>query len=57
MACKHCELMGEYYAIREAQEQRAEQYSAGYKTELKDFYENVEKRFVFKDYLIYSKGR
>lgn len=47
----HAQLMAEYYSYREAQEQRAEQYSAGYATELATFYEQVEERVTFKSYL------
>ncbi len=52
MSCRHCGLMAEYYAAREAQELRAEEYSSGYATELADFYENVETKLTFKAYLI-----
>ncbi len=51
MGCHHCNSMAEYYSAREAQEGRAEQYSAGYATELEDFYENVETRITFKAWL------
>lgn len=47
----HAELMAEYYAAREAQEQRAQDESAGYATELAEFYER-EERVTFKSYLV-----
>ncbi len=50
MACHHCNMMSEYYAIRENQEQRAEQYGAGYATETAEFYQQ-EPRVTFKDFL------
>lgn len=48
--------MSEYHCAREAQEQRAEQYSSGYETELKEFYESVEERITFKSFLIGRKS-
>lgn len=47
----HAQRMSEYYAAREAQEQRAEMYSAGYATELAEFYATQEERLTFKSYL------
>lgn len=47
----HAQLMSEYYAAREAQERRAEDYSAGYETERAEFYEAVETRVTFKAWL------
>lgn len=52
MSCKHCNLMSDYYSARQAQEERAETYSLGYDSENRDFYENVETRVNFKDFLI-----
>ncbi len=52
MACHHCTMMSEYYSAREAQEQRAEQYSAGYTTEQAEFYELIEPRITFKQWLM-----
>ncbi|MGW6255474.1 hypothetical protein [Streptomyces sp. NPDC055085] len=51
VACHHCLMMAEYYAMREAQERRAESYSAGYQTETRDYYRTVEKRVTFHDFL------
>lgn len=47
----HSELMAEYYAARNAQEERAEMYSAGYATELAEFYATQEDRVTFKAWL------
>jgi Trp operon repressor len=57
MACHHCNLMQEYYAAREAQEQRAEMYGAGYATETREFYETQEQRVTFKAFLQQSMDR
>lgn len=51
MACNHCTMMDEYYAIRYAQETRVEDYSKAYATEEKEFYSTVEPRFTFKAFL------
>lgn len=50
MACYHCNMMAEYYAARNAQEEHAEDVSHGYKTEREEFY-NQEPRVNFKDFL------
>lgn len=47
----HTELMSVYYSARDAQEQRAEEYSLGYDTELSTFYAEVEPRVTFKAFL------
>lgn len=52
MSCHHCNLMNGYYAEREAQERRAEDYSLGYETETREFYVEVEPRVTFKQWLI-----
>ena len=52
MSCHHCTTMAEYYSAREAQEGRAEQYSAGYKTEQAEFYELIEPKITFKQWLM-----
>ena len=52
MACHHCGMMSEYYAARNAQEAKAEDYSNGYRTEKREFYDSVERRFTFKEFLI-----
>lgn len=57
MACKHCTSMAEYYAVREAQEQRCEEYSKGYSTETEEFYRDVETRVTFKDWLVERSGQ
>ncbi len=44
MSCHHCEMMNTYYSARQAQEERAEQYGAGYET--------VEPKVNFKDFLM-----
>lgn len=54
MSCHHCNLMAEYRAIREAEEQAAEMASAGYQTELKEYWAN-NPRTTFKDFLIGMK--
>lgn len=51
----HTLLMAEYYAAREAQELRAEEYSYGYDTEENEFYE-FEEKLTFKRFLIMRKG-
>jgi hypothetical protein len=51
----HKRLMEEYYAAREAQERRAEDYSYGYETETNEFYAFIEERITFKDFLINRK--
>lgn len=56
MSRAHDNMMSEYHCAREAQEQRAEQYSSGYETELKEFYESVEERITFKSFLIGRKS-
>lgn len=56
MSTAHDQLMSDYYAAREAQEQRAEDYSAGYATELAEFYDTQETRVTFKAWLIDHKG-
>lgn len=48
-------LMSVYYAARQAQEERAEDYSHGYKTERDEFYRNVERKLTFKEFLIQQK--
>ncbi len=52
----HSELMAGYYAARNAQEERAEDYSAGYATELADFYATQEERITFKAWLVQGAG-
>jgi len=51
---QHAELVDGYQSARTAQEARAEAYSAGYATELAEFYRDVEPRVLFKDWLIGS---
>lgn len=46
-----------YYAARQAQELRAEAYSAGHATELADFYETVEPKLTFHRFLCGMRGR
>lgn len=56
MSSRHHELlMSEYYAARAVQEADAEQYSAGYTTELAEYYAYHE-RLTFKEFLIGRKG-
>lgn len=57
MSCKHCISMAEYYAAREAQEQRCEEYSNGYDTEQGEFYRDVETRLTFKAWLVERRGQ
>jgi hypothetical protein len=56
MSRAHEILMSEYYCARDAQEQRAEDYSAGYSAELQEFYDYVEPKLTFKEFLIGRKG-
>ena len=51
---QHAELVDGYITARTAQETRAEHWSIGYATELAEFYRDVERRVVFKDWLIGS---
>lgn len=51
----HEQLMSEYYAAREYQEQEAKQYGAGYDTETAEYYAYHE-RVTFKAFLIGRKG-
>lgn len=55
MSTHHDQLMSEYYAIREYEEQQAEQYSAGYTTELAEYWA-YNSRTTFKEFLIGRKG-
>lgn len=43
--------MTDYYAAREAQERRAEDWSLGYATETEQFYQEIEARLTFKAWL------
>lgn len=56
MGCQHCLLMSDYYSARNAQEERAEEYSNGYPTEKEEFYAYQESRLTFKEFLIGRKG-
>ena len=47
----HAQFMSEYYAARDSQEERAEEYSAGYATETAEFYATQEERVTFKAWL------
>jgi len=47
----HRALMEAYYDARNRQEMRAEEYSIGYATELKQFYTEVESKITFKFFL------
>lgn len=51
----HAQMMDEYYAARAAQEARAEAWSLGYATELSEFYDTVEPRLTFKQWLVQNK--
>ncbi len=52
MSRHHDELMRGYYSARQAQEQRAEEWSMGYATETALFYAEEETRVTFKQWLI-----
>ena len=53
----HSQLMSEYYAARNSQEERAEAYSAGYATETAEFYATQEERVTFKSWLQRGSSR
>jgi hypothetical protein len=55
MSAHHELLMSEYYAIREWEESQAEQYTAGYATELAEYWA-FNPRTTFKEFLIGRKG-
>lgn len=55
MPYAHNRLMEEYYAAREAQERRAEQWSSGYQEDERMFYATIEERITFKSFLIMRK--
>lgn len=47
----HAELVDGYRSAVRAQEQRAEAATAGYRTELSDYYATVEPRLTFRYWL------
>lgn len=51
----HSDMMAEYYAIREHEESAAEDASAGYATELAEYWE-FHPRTTFREFLIGRKG-
>lgn len=53
----HRDLVEGYRLARHAQEMRAEAYSIGYPTELREFYRTVERPLTFRDWLIGSARR
>lgn len=48
----HRDLVEGYRLARYAQDQRAEEYSIGYRTELAEFYRDVETSLAFRDWLL-----
>ncbi len=48
----HRELVLGYRLARQAQEMRCEAATAGYASEVRDYYANTERSLTFKDWLI-----
>lgn len=53
-SCYHCNMMREYYAIREGEEQEAENQGYGYEAETRDYWSS-HPRTTFKDFLMARK--
>ncbi len=51
----HSDMMAEYYVIREAEEQEAENQGYGYATETAEYWE-FHPRTTFREFLIGRKG-
>jgi hypothetical protein len=51
----HRTLVDSYQCARDAQEARLEEWAMGYAAEIAAFYETVERRIVFKDWLLGNK--